>query len=67
MLRSQVGQRYLLCSDGLVNEVPNAKVIGVLQDTPSPKEAADKLVELANNAGGRDNTSVLIVDVVESG
>ena len=67
VLRSQVGQRYLLCSDGLVNEVPNAEVIAVLQDTPSPKEAADKLVELANKAGGRDNTSVLIVDVVESG
>ena len=66
VIRSQVGQRYLLCSDGLVNEVSNDEVIGVLKDTPSPADAAAELVTYANSAGGRDNISVLIVDIVES-
>lgn len=67
VLRSQVGQRYLLCSDGLVNEVSNDDVRAVLKNTPSPSDAAAELVKQANGAGGRDNISVLIVDVVESG
>lgn len=66
-LRSHVGQRYLLCSDGLVNEVSNDDVVKVLEETESPKEAAVTLVERANDAGGRDNISVLVVDIVESG
>lgn len=67
VLRSQVGQRYLLCSDGLVNEVSTDDVRAVLKTTPSPVDAAAALVKQANRAGGRDNISVLIVDVVESG
>ena len=66
VIRSQVGQRYLLCSDGLVNEVSNDEVTGVLKGTPSPADAAAELVTHANSAGGRDNISVLIVDIVES-
>jgi len=66
ILRSQVGQRYLLCSDGLVNEVANKKVSDVLANTESPEDAAAELVDMANTSGGRDNTSVLIIDVVES-
>ena len=66
VLRAQVGQRYLLCSDGLVNEVPNGEVSKVLANTADPQEAVGILVDKANEAGGRDNISVLIIDVVES-
>lgn len=66
VLRSQVGQRYLLCSDGLVNEVSNSEMAKVLTDTADPQQAAAILVDKANQAGGRDNISVLIIDVVES-
>jgi len=66
VLRSRVGQRYLLCSDGLVNEVSNASVREILANTEAPEDAADLLVERANASGGRDNISVLIIDVVES-
>ena len=54
VLRAQVGQRYLLCSDGLVNEVPNGEVSKVLANTADPQEAVGILVDKANEAGGRD-------------
>lgn len=66
VLPSHVGQRYLLCSDGLVNEVENSEIGRVLATVDDPEDAAENLVALANSAGGRDNISVLIVDVVES-
>lgn len=57
------GQRYLLCSDGLINEVANPAVQEVLAEMSDPETAASELVELANESGGRDNISVLIVDI----
>lgn len=67
VLRSQVGQRYLLCSDGLVNEVSNDYITSVLTEMADPKDAARALIERANSSGGRDNITVLVVDIVESG
>lgn len=63
VIPTQPGQRYLLCSDGLVNEVANDDVGAVLAETGDPEAAAIKLVEMANTSGGRDNISVLIVDI----
>jgi PPM family protein phosphatase len=59
------GDRYLLCSDGLFNEVPDENIAQVLLDTDDPTEAAEILVTMANEGGGRDNITVVIVDVVE--
>ena len=59
------GDRYLLCSDGLFNEVTDEHIAGVLTDTEDPQEAAEILVRMANEGGGRDNITVVIVDVVE--
>lgn len=60
-----VGDRYLLCSDGLYNEVDDAKVAATLRRLADPGEAARELVRLANESGGRDNISVVIADVVD--
>jgi serine/threonine protein phosphatase PrpC len=57
------GDRYLICSDGLFNEVDDGQIAAVLTGTEDPQRAADTLVELANAAGGRDNISVIVVDV----
>ncbi len=57
------GDRYLLCSDGLFNEVDDAVIRRVLMTVSSPQDAADTLVHLANDGGGRDNISVIVVDV----
>lgn len=63
---ARLGQRYLLCSDGLVNEVGDHEISEVLAEMDDPELAARQLVDLANQSGGRDNITVLIVDVVDA-
>lgn len=58
------GERFLLCSDGLSGEVDDGTIGEVLRSEPDPVVAANSLVRLALDAGGRDNVSVLVVDVV---
>jgi serine/threonine protein phosphatase PrpC len=59
------GDRFLLCSDGLVDEVDDDAISATLSTVTDPQEAADRLVEQANDAGGRDNVTVVVVDVLE--
>jgi serine/threonine protein phosphatase PrpC len=59
------GDRVLVCSDGLYNEVPDERIATVLRTVADPADAAAQLVELANTAGGGDNISVVLVDVVD--
>jgi hypothetical protein len=59
------GDRYVLCSDGLVDEVEDNQIAAILATNAHPQEAADALVEAANHNGGRDNTTVIVVDVLE--
>ncbi len=57
------GDRVLLCSDGLSDVVEPEAIAGALAD-PSRAAAAQRLVDLALAAGGQDNISVLVADVV---
>lgn len=57
------GAWYVLCSDGLVDEVSDADIAKVLKAADSPHGAAQALVDAANSAGGRDNITVIVVDV----
>jgi protein phosphatase len=59
------GDRYLLCSDGLSNEVDDERAAAVLRRLADPDDAARELVRLANENGGRDNITVVVVDVVD--
>ena len=59
------GDRYLLCSDGLVDEVTDERIGDVLANLTDPQSAADHLVDMANRAGGRDNVTVVVVDIVD--
>jgi PPM family protein phosphatase len=59
------GDRYVLCSDGLFNEVPEQGIAAVLRRLADPTDAANELVRLANEGGGRDNVTVVVVDVVD--
>ncbi|MGD0378992.1 MAG: Stp1/IreP family PP2C-type Ser/Thr phosphatase [Acidimicrobiales bacterium] len=58
------GDRFLLCSDGLTNEVPTEEITEVLSGTRDPQEVADVLVRMANQAGGNDNATVVVLDVM---
>ena len=59
------GDRYILCSDGLVDEVDDDDIADIVTAHPDPQACADALVDQANANGGRDNVTVVIVDVVE--
>ena len=61
------GDRFLLCSDGLFNEVSNDQMASVLRRLADPDEAAEELVRLANEGGGRDNITVVVADVTDDG
>jgi protein phosphatase len=61
---AELGDRILVCSDGLTSEVTDARILEVLQNTPDPQIAADVLVHDAVDAGGRDNITVIVVDAV---
>lgn len=62
-----VGDRFLLCSDGLFNEVSRDQITAVLRRLADPDEAAAELVRLANEGGGRDNITVVVVEVLDDG
>ncbi|WP_425955081.1 PP2C family protein-serine/threonine phosphatase [Xylanimonas sp. McL0601] len=59
--------RMLVCSDGLTGELDDARIARVLLDLPDPQAAADRLVGEALAAGGRDNITVVVVDVTAVG
>lgn len=57
------GDRWLLCSDGLSSYVPHDAIHAVLASLVGADEAAEHLIELALEAGGKDNVTVVLVDV----
>lgn len=59
------GDRFLLCSDGLFNEVEPDVITATLRALTDPTQAAQELVRLANEGGGRDNITCVVVDIVE--
>ena len=64
-VRPVIGDRYLLCSDGLFNEVDESRIASVLRRLADPTEAAQELVRLANESAGRDNITCVIVDILD--
>ena len=58
------GDRYLLCSDGLSTMLPDERIEQILVAAQDPQTAADTLVNAANDAGGEDNVTALVVDPV---
>ncbi|HUO46306.1 MAG TPA: PP2C family serine/threonine-protein phosphatase [Acidimicrobiia bacterium] len=59
----QPGDRILMCSDGLTNMVPDDRIASIMGSL-TPEEAVWTLIEEANRAGGHDNITVVVVDVV---
>lgn len=59
----QPGDVYLMCSDGLSGMVPDDKLLQVIKTTPDLGQATKTLIELANQAGGVDNITAILVRV----
>jgi protein phosphatase len=61
----EVGDVFLLCSDGLHGLVPDAGIVGALREHPVLTDACKRLVALANAAGGKDNVTVVLLRIEE--
>jgi PPM family protein phosphatase len=59
---TEVGDCFLICSDGLVRKVEDDEIASIMSSL-SPKEAAQALIDLANIRGGPDNTTVILVKI----
>jgi len=57
-------ERLLLCSDGVTGMIEDQEIESILETVPDPRDAADRLVRAAVAAGGRDNATAIVVDVV---
>lgn len=60
------GQTYLVCSDGLVNEVSLAELEVELARSTDPQVVADAMLAMAIGHGGRDNVSVIVVTLADA-
>jgi len=57
-------ERLMLCTDGISGLVDDARMEAILTGSPDPRDAADRLVAAALEAGGDDNATAVVVDVV---
>ena len=62
-LTTEPGDRILLCSDGLTGMIEDGMIAEILTDYPGAEDAARALVDAANDAGGHDNISVVVIDI----
>jgi protein phosphatase len=60
----RIDDRFLLCSDGLFNEIPETAILSILRGADEPELAARALVAAALETPCRDNVTVVVVDVV---
>src|SRR5262245_26863738 len=63
MAALQVGDRFILCSDGLHGVVPDDKLLEFVAEHADAQACADALVQLALEQGSRDNVSCIVIDV----
>jgi PPM family protein phosphatase len=64
LLTMAEAQRLLLCTDGISGLVDDDEIASILAQSPDPHDAADRLVSAALEAGGDDNATAVVVDVV---
>ncbi|MER7361758.1 Stp1/IreP family PP2C-type Ser/Thr phosphatase [Nonomuraea wenchangensis] len=62
---AQVGDRYLLCSDGLSGVVSAETLHATLTNIDDPEEVVRQLIDLANRGGGPDNITCVLADVLD--
>lgn len=63
LIELQANERYLLCSDGLTDCVSDAQIEHVLEQYSDVEQCVDELIKLANDHGGPDNVSVVLLSV----
>ena len=66
-LNIEKGDRLILCSDGLSSMIPDREIESISEQSPTAQIAVDNLVDAALAAGGGDNVTVVVVDLVDDG
>jgi protein phosphatase len=61
----QVGDRFLLCTDGLTGPVNDEQILKFMSENPDVQACADGLGQLALDQGSRDNVSCIVIEVVD--
>jgi len=61
--RLSPGDRLLLCSDGLSAMLDDQRIWQIMLSAPHPQEACRRLIAAANEAGGEDNVSAIVVQI----
>lgn len=64
LLPLRSAERILLCSDGITTMLADEEIESILLSRTDPRDAADDLVAAAVSAGGEDNATAVVVDVV---
>ena len=59
----QKGDRFIICSDGLTDMVKEAQIAGILSKRMSPAKTAENLLCRALDNGGKDNTTIIVIDI----
>ncbi len=62
---AMIGDYLLLCSDGLYGFVETATILDIIHHADTPQIASDELIKSANDAGGKDNIAVIVVEIQE--
>ena len=57
------GDRFMLCSDGVTDGIPDTEIAGLLQSTDDPQQAAENIVQAAQKGGSRDNITCVVIVV----
>ena len=61
-LRLELGNQILMCSDGLSNMLTDHEIEEILGSDKGIQEKGEKLIELANENGGKDNIAVVLIE-----
>ena len=61
------GDRIILCSDGLSGMIADSEIESLTVSSVTPQQAADNLVAAALTAGGSDNVTVVVIDIMDDG
>jgi PPM family protein phosphatase len=61
----RIGDRYMICSDGVTAVLEDPQIASVLAHAPDPATAVGQLIDLANAGGGPDNITCIVADLLE--
>ncbi|MFV8816441.1 PP2C family protein-serine/threonine phosphatase [Haliea sp. E17] len=64
---SRNGEQFLLCSDGLTDELPDELILTLMREHATPEEQVGALIKAALDAGGRDNITAIVVGEKKAG